>query len=336
MLRYIVIAIRYLVDLIMTRTIVVFGGAGFIGSHLMRKLSQSKDVRLISVDIRSPKFRVPSVEYAYQDVRDLSRFDVEGGVDCVYNLAAVHTTPGHLTHEYYETNVAGANQITAFARRCDAKEIVFTSSISVYGPAEVPKSERSPTAPESAYGWSKLLAEGIHKSWFEEDCGRRLIIVRPAVIFGPREGGNFARMAGLLKKGVFVYPGRTDIVKACFYVEDLIEAILFAQSQPDRYILFNGCYPDRYTISQIVDAMREVYFSKARTFVFPKGLLLAAAAVLRPLSIAGLGIHPERVLKLNRSTDIQPRWLDERGRAIRKRLTPAIECWKTETYCQFD
>ena len=320
----------------MKRTIVVFGGAGFIGSHLLRKLSQSEGIRLISADIRSPKIRVPSVEYRYQDVRNLSKFDVDGGVDCIYNLAAVHTTPGHPAHEYYETNVAGADQITAFARRCNVKEIVFTSSISVYGPAEVPKSERSPASPESAYGWSKLLAEGIHKSWLEEDNSRRLIIVRPAVIFGPREGGNFARMARLLKNGVFIYPGRTDTVKACFYVEDLIEAIQFAQSQDDQFILFNGCYPDRYTISQIVDAMREVYFGRARTFVFPKGVLMAAAMVLRPLSIAGLGIHPERVLKLNRSTDIQPRWLDERGRAFRKRLTTAIECWKVETSCQFD
>jgi nucleoside-diphosphate-sugar epimerase len=320
----------------MRDTIVVFGGAGFIGSHLLQELSQNENLRLISADIRAPKIEIPGVDYRQQDVRDISGFDVEGNIIRIYNLAAVHTTPGHPTHEYYETNIAGATQVTAFARGHDVKEIVFASSISVYGPSEARKSESSEPAPESAYGWSKLLAENIHRSWFEEDDSRRLIIVRPAVIFGPREGGNFTRLAKLLSKGFFVYPGRKDTIKACFYVGDLIEAMLFAQSQADRYILFNACYPDRYTIKQIVNAMRRVYFGKAHTFVIPKGFLSATAVVLRPLAIAGLGIHPERILKLNRSTDIRPAWLEERGHAARNQLVCAIESWKAATHNRFD
>lgn len=320
----------------MKSAVVVFGGSGFIGSHLLRALSASCDVRLISVDIRLPKFQIPTVEYRLQDVRDLSRFEVGGEVECIYNLAAIHKTPGHPAHEYYETNVACATEVTAFARRCNVKEIVFTSSISVYGPSEVAKSEVSLPAPESAYGWSKLLAENIHRRWLDEGQSRRLIIVRPAVIFGPREGGNFARLARLLKSGIFIYPGRTDTVKACFYVDDLIEAIVFAQSQPDRYILFNGCYADRYTISQIVETMREVHFHRARSFVFPKTLLIAVATALKPFSMAGFGIHPERVLKLNRSTDVEPGWLESRGYQVKGRLTSAIERWQTATCSQFD
>lgn len=59
-------------------------------------------------------------------------------------------------------------------------------------------------------GWSKWLAEGIHRAWRDEDPTRRLVIVRPGAIFGPGEGGNFTRMARLLERGLFVFPGRTD------------------------------------------------------------------------------------------------------------------------------
>ena len=316
--------------------IVVFGGAGFIGGHLLRALSARQEADLVSVDLRKPKMRVSGVDYRIGDVRDLSGFDVEGEIDRIYNLAAVHTTPGHPTHEYYETNIAGATQITAFARRRGVTKIIFTSSISVYGPSEEPKLETANAAPESSYGWSKWLAEGIQRSWLEESQERRLVIVRPAVIFGAGEDGNFVRLAKLLRKGLFVYPGRTDTIKACFYVEDLIESILFAELLKERYILFNGSYPDRYTISQIVETMRQVELGSASTFVFPKFLLMAMAHLLSPLSAAGLGIHPDRITKLVRSTDVVPGWLSEHGRAPTERLTSAIERWKAETNGRFD
>ncbi len=318
------------------KAMVVFGGAGFIGSHLLRSLAEHGTHRLISVDIREPRMRVPGVDYRLHDVRDLSRLRVDAPIDRIYNLAAVHTTPGHPTHEYYETNIRGATEVTAFARRCAAGFIVFTSSISVYGPSEEPKSEATPPAPTSAYGWSKWLAEGIHRAWVEEDDRRRLVICRPAVIFGHKEGGNFTRLAHLLKKGVFIYPGRKDTIKSCFYVGDLLQAIEFATLQNDKYILFNGCYPERYTLEDIVTIFRSNHFPKARTYVIPRQLVLGLAQVLKPMSKAGIGIHPDRVMKLVRSTDVLPGWLESRGQAQPHRLASALDRWKSDSSGSFD
>lgn len=322
----------------MAKIALIFGGNGFIGSHLARRLAaQGTYDRIVCADISSePRFRVPGVDYVFCDVTQSIDPGLVPGVSEIYNLAAVHTTPGHETWEYYWTNVRGATTVCAFARANDVRTIVFTSSISVYGPGEETKSEETKPTPNSAYGWSKLLAEGIHEAWFQEVAGRRLVVVRPAVIFGPAERGNFTRLAKLLAKGWFIYPGRTDTIKACFYVDDLIDAFGFALAQPDAFVRFNGCYSDRYTISQIVDTMRKVQFTGAKTVVFPKLPLVLTAKALQPLSASGLGIHPDRILKLIRSTDIVPGWLKAQAFPTSGRLESAIERWKSATEGRFD
>lgn len=142
-------------------------------------------------------------------------------------------------------------------------------------------------------------------------------------------------MASLLRKGVFIYPGRKDTIKACFYVEDLIDALLYAGGI-SGFVLFNGAYPDRHTIEDIVLAIKQQAFPEAREVMMPKALVLAAAALLRPLGLLGLGIHPDRVLKLIRSTDVVPNWLVGQGRAKSNGLTEALQDWQRVSRHRFD
>jgi GlcNAc-P-P-Und epimerase len=318
------------------KAVIVFGGAGFIGSHLLRRLASEGVGKLYSVDIRNPKIRVPGVNYVFGDVRNLAAFSVPEPVGAIYNFAAVHTTPGHANHEYYETNIQGATEVTAYARRAGVDSIVFTSSISVYGPSEDVKTEDTSPEPESAYGWSKWLAEGVHRSWLSEQPSRRLIIARPAVIFGHAEGGNFTRLAKLMRGGLFVYPGRKDTVKACFYVEDLLDALFYARSLNERSILFNAAYPDHYTIEEIVRTFKAAHFPQAREVLVPRWVVMTAARLLRPLALFNLGIHPDRVLKLVRSTDVLPLWLLNHGAVRRGMLASAFERWSADTLGTFD
>ena len=93
----------------------------------------------------------------------------------------------------------------AWAEQVDCRRILFTSSISPYGSNASEKDERSLTVPETPYGGSKLVAEKIHIAWQRGSGDRRLVIVRPGVIFGPGEGGNVTRLVkGVLNRYFFL------------------------------------------------------------------------------------------------------------------------------------
>jgi nucleoside-diphosphate-sugar epimerase len=312
-------------------TVIVFGGAGFIGTHLMRRLKNGGAHRVISVDIRTATDPVEGVEYFNGDVRDLGSLQFDQDIPVIFNLAAVHTTPGHEPWEYYDTNIQGAIEITRLAARHKTKKMIFTSSISVYGPDEDAKDETSKPAPTSDYGRSKLMAESIHEEWLIKSDVRQLVIVRPAVVFGKGEGGNFTRLAKMLRKGFFVYPGRRDTIKSCIYVGDLVTWMLAAAAQNKSFILFNGSFSNRYTIKEIVNTFREVAFPKAKSFMVPAFVLKAVAAAMRPLSASGLGIHPDRIHKLMVSTNILPTWAESEGLETTDRLRNGLSEWKADS-----
>lgn len=313
--------------------VLITGASGFIGTHLTRRLAEA-GASVICLDLKPPRERLEGVRYVTGDVRDLTTLDAPK-LDRIFNLAAVHTTPGHPDHEYYDTNIGGALEVSKLAVRSGAKQIVFTSSISVYGPSEDKKVETTQPAPTSAYGRSKLMAEKIHEQWFNAAPDRRLTVVRPAVVFGAGEGGNFTRMASLLGKGVFVFPGRRDTIKSCIYVEDLIDLVLTAAAQLEARVLLNGAYPECPTLEKIVTMLRDQYFPKAKLIDVPSSVVLGAAGMLKVFSRAGLGIHPDRVYKLLRSTYVFPGWAAEHGLLGDDALSSGLQRWAVATNGKF-
>ncbi|RTM05631.1 MAG: NAD(P)-dependent oxidoreductase [Bradyrhizobiaceae bacterium] len=312
------------------RKAIVFGGAGFIGSHLIGQLRGDYD-EIFCVDITAPRFKTDGTFYVDWDVTKPIPSDLCGpGSADIFNLAAVHTTPGHEDWEYYWTNISGASHVCQFAGAIGCKSLVFTSSISVYGPSEQQKDETSKLEPTSAYGRSKLLAEGIHKLWQSEQPERRLTIVRPAVIFGYTERGNFTRLAGLLRRGRFVYPGRKDTIKSCGYVKELIQSMLYMRSRNAGVETYNFCRPERYTSEEICASFNKVAGYDKPNFVMPMWLMEFAAVPFEVLSAVGFknDINRERVRKLFNSTNVYPRRLLDAGFEFRYDIVSALADWK--------
>ena len=244
--------------------------------------------------------------------------------------------PATRTGEYYWTNLNGATHVCRFATATGAQNLVFTSSISVYGPCEQAKDEDSELEPNSAYGRSKLLSEKIHRLWQEEDADRRrLTIARPAVIYGQHERGNFTRLARLLAKGRFVYPGRRDTIKACGYVEDLISSMLFMRQRNSAVVTYNFAYPDRYTTEQICAAFGAVAGYKTPKLLVPSWFMNLGALGFEMLNAVGYRnfhrVNRPRIAKLLNSTNIVPKRLVEAGFPYGFDLTSSLRDWRAKS-----
>jgi len=309
--------------------VLVFGGSGFIGSHLVPALCR-QGYQVTIADIQQPQSALTDhISFKYCDVRLPIPADLTGRPDLVINLAAIAREPGYPDHEYYETNVKGAENITHYCEVAGVNEIWFTSSMSIYGPSETPCREDTPANPSTAYGKSKVEAERIHMEWFGRTQDRRLIITRPAVIFGAREKGNFTRLANSLKRGFFVYPGRKDTIKACGYVEDLVDSLFFIYRQPEAKILYNFSYPDPCTLEQICNAFHQVGHLPRPLGKITFPIMLFTAKVFERLNSMGLpnNIHPLRMYKLVRSTNIHPTELLRRGYNFPTDLVQGLRRW---------
>ena len=209
---------------------IITGGTGFIGTHLTNLLNEvHPEAKVWNLDIVKPGTPNPVVKSYKPAVREGEKLgstfvecDVRKPIgelpftptpeDVIFNFAAVHRTPGHKDIEYFETNIRGAENVCEFAEKYGIKQMVFTSSIAPYGASEHLKTESTLPTPNTPYGISKLVAEKIHIAWQKGGEGRKLTIVRPGVVFGRGENGNFSRLYWGIRKHTFAYPGRKDTI----------------------------------------------------------------------------------------------------------------------------
>ena len=308
----------------------ITGGSGFIGTHLTNLLKERfPHCHIYNLDIVENS-QEGKVTYIYCDVRKpihLEEVTVTED-DVIFNFAAVHRTPGHSDHEYFETNILGAENVTAFAEKYGIRRIVFTSSIAPYGAAENLKEEITVPTPNTPYGISKLVAEKIHTIWQAKNSSeRQLTIVRPGVVFGKVENGNFTRLYWGLRGRKFMYPGRKDTVKACIYVKELVCFMLYRLEHHEQGVeLYNCTFEPAYTIEQIVATMNKVTGLNRTAPLIPAWILMPAAAVIGCLG-APMGICPARVRKLMVSTNICGKKLADSGYHFHYTFEEAIADW---------
>jgi nucleoside-diphosphate-sugar epimerase len=293
----------------------IFGSSGFIGTHLSNYIlaNNNSETNIFKYDISN---KVTN-DFVFLDVRKPLDVDIRDSSNSII----------------FKTNILGAQNICDFARKNNIDTIVFTSSIAPYGPSEELKEETTIPMPISPYGISKLTAEYIHKVWQAEDsANRKLIIVRPGVVFGKAEGGNFTRLYKSLKKGFFFYPGRKDTLKAAVYVKD-VARILYesgTKSAPG-FETYNLTYYPAPTLEDICLTMAEVTGGAKPKLVVPGNLLKFAAGNVYYLGrVIGKkinGIHPDRVKKLMVSTNISGKKLSESPYKLQFTLKQAISDW---------
>jgi UDP-glucose 4-epimerase len=157
---------------------IVFGGAGYLGSHLVDQLiTKGEDVVVfdnLSGNVRTDFMgQVVKVDGDITRISDLNRLDNLGSFDGVFHLAAKKSVAESIVNPnlYMEVNLRGTRNVLDYCIRSKVKKIVFTSSAAVYGEVESSSSvaENSDTKPINPYGLSKMEAELL----IEKACGQQ-------------------------------------------------------------------------------------------------------------------------------------------------------------------
>ena len=146
---------------------------------------------------------------------------------------------------------------------------MFTSSITVYGTIEAERDENALPQPDNPYGISKLVAEYIHRAWQERGADRNLLILRPGIIFGTREGANFTRLYKAIKGHYFFYPGRKDTRKAAIYVKDVAALCHKYGEKKQGLHIFNAVYPTAPTIETVCNEIAALIEKSPPKIVLP-------------------------------------------------------------------
>jgi nucleoside-diphosphate-sugar epimerase len=202
--------------------ILVTGGTGFIGSHLVERLvEQGRAVRCL---VRRATVDLPvGVELAHGDLESGAGLaEALRGVDTVIHLAGV--TKARTVADYDRGNaVATANLLRAAG---DVARLVHVSSLAAAGPstADRPVTEADEPHPVSHYGRSKLAGEeAVRQSPLRE----RAVIVRPPVVYGPRDR-DVLQMLRTVARGWMAQIGTTSRRFSHIYVGDLVDGLIAA------------------------------------------------------------------------------------------------------------
>jgi UDP-glucose 4-epimerase len=249
--------------------ILVTGGAGFIGSHLVDRLVrdgyrvrvvdnlssgrlenikhhlESRSVELIAGDLKDPQVALRAVE----------------GVDTVFHFAAnpevrVSTTNPEI---HFNENIVATFNLLEAMRRKGVKELVFASSSSVYGePEEIPVDENAPIRPVSVYGASKAACEALIHA-YTKLYGVKAVVLRYANVVGPRlrHGVVWDFINKLLRNSTELEIfGDGKQVRSYIYIDDAIEATITAWRGTETiYGAYNVASEDWITVDEVADEL---------------------------------------------------------------------------------
>lgn len=266
------------------RSILVTGGAGFIGSHLVDRLVGEKPKRLIVVDnfclgedkirnLLQARSRFPSLKVYHQDaakMRLMKRILIDEGIEVVFNLA-VTCLPASLVKPkwVHDVNVTITSTFCELLRRDLYDTLIHFSSSEVYGDAkQVPMDENHPLDPYTPYAASKIASDHLIFSYCKT-FGVDASIIRPFNNYGPRQNeGTYAGVIPLTIKRIL--KGESPVIfgdglqtRDYTYVTDTAEAaVKIYSAKSTRGKVLNIASGEETTIKDLVSKIAKIMGSK--------------------------------------------------------------------------
>jgi len=251
----------------------VTGGAGFIGSNLVRALlERGDDVRVLDNFSTGSRGNLDGldVEVVEGELRSYERVhNAVRGVEVVFHLGALGSVPRSVQDPLTTSavNVEGTLNVLLAARDEGVRRVVFASSSSVYGSsAALPAHEASPVDPISPYGVAKLAAERYCVSFSRVYESFETVVLRYFNVFGPRQN-PFSQYAAAVPlfitwiangEPVTIF-GDGEQSRDFTYVQNVVEANLAAASAPGANgRIFNVAAGSPASVNELADAIGEL------------------------------------------------------------------------------
>jgi nucleoside-diphosphate-sugar epimerase len=245
---------------------VVTGGAGFIGSTLVRRLMERGKVAVIDNLLTGHEANLQEIrgqiEFHNVDIRDAAALEpVIRGADTVFHLAAIPSVPRSIEDPVpsHEINIDGTFNVLRAAATARVRRVVYAASSSAYGDTEVlPKTETMTPLPKSPYAVQKLLGE-YYASVFYSCYGLEAVSLRFFNVYGPRQDPTspYSGVLSLFMKHLIARTSPTifgdgEQSRDFTYVEDVAELCWKAsQAAGVAGKMYNAGNGNEYTLNQI-------------------------------------------------------------------------------------
>lgn len=238
----------------MKNKILIIGGSGFVGSFLIKEL-QDKIVENLDKN-SSPFFDNITINC---DIRNLNKIKISKDVKCVVLLAAEHRDDVSPTSLYYDVNVQGTKNVLKVMDKVGVKNIIFTSSVAIYGLNKINPHESHSEDPFNHYGKSKWQAEEVIKKWYHNDTKNKSVtIIRPTVIFGERNRGNVYKLLKQISSGKFIMIGKGQNKKSMAYVGNVVAFIKDRiNEEVSGYHIYNYVDKPDYNMHELVSIVEK-------------------------------------------------------------------------------
>jgi nucleoside-diphosphate-sugar epimerase len=258
---------------VIKQKVLVTGGSGFLGSHVVEALLRDgHEVRILD--------RV--VNPAYPElclVGDICDLDTcrraMAGMDVLMHLAALYRDDVRPKTLYYKVNVDGTGTLLQAAAETGVRRVVFASSFSVYGLDNVAGGEDSELAPVNDYGHSKLAAEKLMREWVVADASRSVAMVRPSVIFGPGNRGNVYVLLQQIASKWFVLLGSGSNPKSMSFVGNVAAFFVWLlEPRGPAMDIYNYADKPDMTVREIVGLAARTLNTRVRRVPMPRAAIL--------------------------------------------------------------
>lgn len=243
--------------------VLITGGAGFIGSHLVEHFQGRAEVVVLD-NLRSGYRRnLDGLDHTFIEGSITDRAVVDqamAGVDLVFHLAAMISVPESMEKpaECVEINVQGLLNVLESAAAAGARKVVLASSAAIYGDnPTVPKLESMVPEPKSPYAITKLDGE-YYLEMFRREGKLDTASLRFFNVFGPRQDPKSAYAAAVpifMQKAfagedITIF-GDGEQTRDFIYVKDIVAALVHVATRPDLHGTFNVGYGTSMTVNEL-------------------------------------------------------------------------------------